>query len=319
MSWERDPLWAKSRLYFEYAFHEPREGPRFGLWCSLALELLGRAALASVSPTLLAEPDREHKYLLHALNRGSGDRRSVKAVQVFALCRKLFPEFSDDDLKAAIALINRRNDELHSGSAAFDEYPSKYWLTGFYRACHSLVTAMGQSLNELFGKEEAEVASRILDETKSEVRKRVEDSIAAHRKSFEGRTTTEQQAAAETAEKQSAQLAYERHHRVKCPSCGSVATVQGEPYGEGVVIHEDDEIKVQRPVSPRSFQCSACGLALNGYAELDAVQLGGQYTRTTYYSPEDYYGLVDAENVDLSEHVERYLANLARESEYDNE
>ncbi len=130
MSWEHDPLWAKSRLYFEHAFRESREDPRFGLWCSLALELLGRAALASVSPTLLAEPDREHKYLLHALNRGSGDRRSIKAVQVFALCRKLFPVFSDEDLKAAIALINRRNDELHSGSAAFDEYPSKYMADG---------------------------------------------------------------------------------------------------------------------------------------------------------------------------------------------
>ena len=71
MSWERDPLWAKARLYFERAFAESREDPRFGLWCSLALELLARAAVASVSPTLLAEPDNEHRFLLHALNRGS--------------------------------------------------------------------------------------------------------------------------------------------------------------------------------------------------------------------------------------------------------
>src|SRR5713101_2698481 len=40
MSWERDPLWAKARLYFERAFELPRDDPRFGLWCSLALELL---------------------------------------------------------------------------------------------------------------------------------------------------------------------------------------------------------------------------------------------------------------------------------------
>src|ERR1700733_8056848 len=39
MSWERDPLWAKARLYFEHAFREPRDDPRFGLWCSLGLEL----------------------------------------------------------------------------------------------------------------------------------------------------------------------------------------------------------------------------------------------------------------------------------------
>jgi hypothetical protein len=70
MSWERDPLWAKSRLFFERAFEQPPEDPLFGLWCSLGLELLARAALASVSPTLLAEPDKEHRFLLHALNRG---------------------------------------------------------------------------------------------------------------------------------------------------------------------------------------------------------------------------------------------------------
>src|SRR6185437_12461679 len=319
MTWERDPLWAKARLYFEQAFREPRDDPRFGLWCSLALEFLGRAALASVSPTLLAEPDRNHRYLLHALNRGTGERKSIRTVQVFALCRELFGQFSDADLKVALALVNRRNDELHSGNDAFGEYPSKYWLTGFYRACYSLASAMGETLDGLFGKEEAKAAIQILDDTKSEVRKRVEDAIAAHRRAFEEKTETDRRAAAEAAEKDGAKLAYEKHHRVKCPSCSSVATVQGETYGQGVVTHEDDEIKVQQPVSPRSFACQACGLKLEGYAELDAAQLGGQYTRTICYSPEDYYGLVDAEHFDPSEYMEQYLADLAMEYGYENE
>ena len=209
MTWERDPLWAKARLYFEFAFREPRDDPRFGLWCSLALELLGRAALAHVSPTLLAEPDREHKYLLHALNRGSEDvpRRSLKTVQVFNLCRVLFNQFSEADLKVAIALVNRRNDELHSGNSAFDEYPSKHWLTGFYRVCFSLTGAMGESLESLFGKDEAKVAEQILNETKSEVRKRVEDAISAHRKAFGEKSEEDRRAAAEAAELEGVKLA----------------------------------------------------------------------------------------------------------------
>lgn len=202
MTWERDPLWAKARFYFEQAFHEPRDDPRFGLWCSLALELLARAALASVSPTLLAEPDRDHRNLLHALNRGSASapRRSIRASQVFALCHELFDQFSEADLTVAKALVNRRNDELHSGNSAFHEYPSKYWLTGFYRACYSLADAMGESLEGLFGRDEAQAASRILDETKSEVRKLVEDAIAAHRKAFERKSEPDRRAAAEAAE-----------------------------------------------------------------------------------------------------------------------
>src|SRR5713226_336085 len=130
MTWERDPLWAKSKLFLERAFAESSDDSLFGLWCSLGLELLARAALASVSPTLLAEPDQEHRFLLHALNRGSErtPRRSIGTGQVFSLCRTLFDDFSETDLKAALALVNRRNDELHSGAAAFDEYPPKYWL-----------------------------------------------------------------------------------------------------------------------------------------------------------------------------------------------
>ncbi len=325
MSWERDPLWAKARLYFERAFAESRDDPRFGLWCSLGLELLARAALASVSPTLLAEPDREHKFLLHALNRGSETvpRRSIATVQVFALCRTLFDNFTENDYKAAVALVNRRNEELHTGNSAFDEYRPKQWLAGFYRACQSLANAMDETLESLVGADEAKVANQILEETRTEEKHRIESLMAAHRAVFKGKTEVEQRAAAENAEKEVAQLVHKRHHRVTCPACGSVASVQGEPFGRERVNSEEGRIKVRQAVSPRSFSCSACGLKLQGYAELEVAQLGGQYTRTTEYSPEDYYGLIDPENFDPLPYVESYLEEHAPDpdpySEYDNE
>ena len=194
MSWERDPLYAKARLFFEHAFDENRDDPVFGLWCSLGLELLARAALASVSPTLLAQPNNEQKYLLHALNRGSErtPRKSITAAQVLGLCRTLFSEFTDGDLKAALALINRRNEELHSGAAAFDEYPQSQWLAGFYRACQSLSTAMGESLVNLFGEEEASAATDILTENQKNVMQQVQNSIAAHVKVFQEKSRDEQ-------------------------------------------------------------------------------------------------------------------------------
>src|SRR6266849_6178734 len=102
MSWEKEPLWAKARLFCERAFEEPREDPLFGLWCSLGLELLARAAIASVNPALLAEPDPDHKNLLQALNlvsAGGGLRKSLGIARVLNLCRTLFPKFSEDDRK----------------------------------------------------------------------------------------------------------------------------------------------------------------------------------------------------------------------------
>jgi len=318
MSWERDPLWAKARLFFERAFDESRDAPTFGFWCSLGLELLARSALASISPTLLAEPDREQKHLLHALNRGSEriPRKSIPTVQVFNLCCTLFPDFTKEDFTAAMALINRRNEELHSGAAAFDEYPSSQWLGGFYRACKLLSAAMGETLTSLFGEEEAMVASEILTENQNEVRKCVEDSIASHHKAFEERSSDDREKAATEAKISGKRLAMLHHHRVVCPSCKCVATVQGKAFGKEHISDNEGKIIVRQAVAPMSFACSACGLKLDSYAQLEVAGLGGHYQRKTTYSPDEYYGLIDPE--DIGSYVEEYLANMEGE-EYDNE
>ena len=317
MSWERDPLWAKARLFFDRAFEQSREDPAFGLWCSLGLEVLARAALASISPTLLAEPDRDHKFLLHALGRGSErtPRKSIGTVQVLSLCNSLFPEFAKEDLTAALALVNRRNEELHSGAAAFEAYPPNQWLTGLYKACGGLATGMGESLETLFGEEEARVANSILAEDRTNTTERVKKRIASHRSVFEAKPADEQTQAKLESEEQAKTLAYSGHHRVTCPACKSVATVQGQAFGKEHMTDEHGEIVVRQAVSPTSLSCSACGLKLEGYAELEAAELGGHYTRRTSYAPEEYYGLIHPD--ELPSHIEEYLAGQMEE--YDNE
>jgi len=319
MSWEKDPLWAKSKLYFQYAFEFPREDARFGLWCAMGLELLARAAVASVSPTLLAEPDREQKNLLHALNRGSErtPRKSLATAQVLTLCQTLFVEFTTDDLKSSLALINRRNDELHTGAAAFAEYTTQQWIAGFYRSCRSLCNAFNESLESLFGEAEANVAEQVLTETENEVKQRVTSSIAAHKKVFDAFGVEEKEAASKKASETADKLAYQRHHRVTCPACECKATVQGTPFGPENVSTDDDEIVVRQAVVPHTFSCVACNLKLNGYPELNAAHLGDQYTRNSTYAPDEYYGLIDPENADaVQQLVEEHLENLV---EYDNE
>jgi hypothetical protein len=320
MSWERDPLWAKARLFFERAFNENRDDPAFGLWCSLGLELLARAALASVSPALLAEPDNDHRYLLHAIGRGSErfPRRSIATRQVFYLCRQLFgADFTDDDVKAAMALANRRNDELHTGAAAFDQYRPKEWLPGFYRVSRALVVALGESLESLFGDEEAAVANETLVADEDGTKQRVRSEIAAFARVFGGKPEAERHAAAELAQGRANELARQRHHRVECPACKCSATVQGRTFGNERTTHEEGVIRVRQAVYPTSFSCSACGLKLTGYAELNAADLGGHYTRTTEYAPEEYYGLINPDDFDPTPYIEEYLRD--RYEEYDNE
>ena len=319
MIWERDPLWAKAKLFFERAFEQSADDAQYGLWCSFGLELLARTALAAVSPTLLAEPDRDHQNLLHAL--GKGPRltapKSIAVSQVFAQCQGLFASFTKEDFVASMALINRRNAELHSAEAAFDSYPSKHWLPSFYHSCSSLVEALGENLESLLGVEQARIAVEVLQQTKDGAVGRVKAAIAAYKRVFDEKTPDERQDAVEAAATHTAKLVYERHHQVNCPACESDAVVEGDAFGPEKLAHEDDNIVVRQSVSPRIFHCFACGLKLTGYAELDAADLGGTYTRRTTFSPGDYYGLIDPETADMSEYIERYLAEMG--PEYDNE
>jgi hypothetical protein len=113
------------------------------------------------------------------------------------------------------------------------------------------------------------------------------------------------------AEKLGEKLATQRHHCVSCPACKCVATVQGRTFGKEHVSHGDGEIIVKQIVIPRSFSCSACGLKLEGYAQLETADLGGQYQRKTTHSPDEFFGLIHPDD------VYDYLGSM--EEEYDNE
>lgn len=320
MSWEKEPLWTKAKLYFERGFTFPREDPRFGLWCALGLELLARAALASVSPTLLAASHSDHKHLLHALGRGSrgASGRSIPAVKVFELCEKLFQKFSQENVNAAMALVNRRNEELHSGAAAFEEYPCKFWLAGFYACCDVLTEELGETLELLFGTAEAQIAREALEKLEDETINKVTNLLATHKTSFLALSSSERKVATTKAKKLGRELSHQKHHRVSCPACGCVATVQGDRYGSENISYEDDTIIVRQPVSPRIFSCPACSLRLSGHDELRAASLATPYTRTSRYSPEEFYGLIHPDDTDaVQELLDEYLRAMA--SEYDNE
>ena len=322
MSWERDPLWAKARLYFERGFAFPREDPQFGLWCVLGLELLARAALASVSPTLLSAPNKNHRYLLHALGRGSdqsrGNRRSIPTSTVFELCKTLFQEFSQENFNAAMALVNRRNEELHSGSAAFEEYPCKYWLTGFYSCCAVLTAELDETLDVLFGTAEADIAREVLEDLEGETIKKVTSRISTHKTRFLTLSDSMQEEADTKARRIGNELSHQRHHRVPCPACDCTATVQGDAFGPEVITHDNEFIIVRQAVAPRRFSCPACSLKLWGHAELKTAALADPYTRTSRYLPEEYYGLIHPDDPDaVQELIDDYISDMA--NEYDNE
>src|ERR1700678_1100528 len=72
MDWSSESLYNKSKLFAERAHNEPVDSALFGFWMSLAVEMLGRAALAYVHPALLADPKETRPHSVCLRNQPEG-------------------------------------------------------------------------------------------------------------------------------------------------------------------------------------------------------------------------------------------------------
>ena len=131
-----------------------------------------------------------------------------------------------------------------------------------------------------------------------EVKSKVLNKIEAYKKVFYEKDSIEQNDLKDEAVRQGEILSQRRHHRVPCPACGCVATVQGDSYGREQIENKEAEIIVRQSVVPTKFNCAACGLKLNGYGELSSASIADHFTHRTHYTPEEYYDLIDPNDSD---------------------
>lgn len=290
MYWNRDDLWQKSKVYAERALRERRDGPLFPFWCSLALEFLARAALARLHPALLADP-RGDESVLYAFGYPAKKPKSVPMHTVLSRCRVVVPGFTKHEQDAALALVERRNEELHTGHPAFDGFPTSLWLGDFYRICKLLLACQGLDLADLLGFEEAAAAELMIAETDRAV---VADAqrrrgVAAAKLAELGED--EQRKRLITGEAVARQRLTERGKLVQCPVCGAQALIQGDIVAESEPRLEEDDIVEDLTILPTRFDCFSCELELPTYGALQALELGGQFRGERRVSAVEYYSL----------------------------
>ena len=122
--WSHGALLAKAQRYAEIMVDHAKDEWRFALWSSLTLELLLRAALARVSPVLLAESRNNWNHLYFAL--GNTPRvaryvpRSVSIAEVVNRLELILDSFTAELKAFCIKHLETRNEELHTGNGAFD-------------------------------------------------------------------------------------------------------------------------------------------------------------------------------------------------------
>jgi hypothetical protein len=291
--WSKDALLAKAQRYAEEMLSHPRDDWKFAFWSSLALEVLARAALANVSPALLADPkDWNNLYfaLGNAPKAAKFSPKSLDISSVLARLQDILAEFTPSLGNFGLVHMGRRNEELHSGSTPFDSVTTSAWLPTYYQCCQVLLASMGETLETLVGAGEEKVARALMAAAMDESAKAVAKTIDAHK------TVWAQKDAKEKASVQLQATAWatkQMGHRVKCPSCGSDALVNGGPVAPPTKTLDGDTITETQYFLPSRFECVACGLKISSLPQLHAAGLADSYKATFTYDSADYFRPAD--------------------------
>jgi hypothetical protein len=319
--WSEEALFCKAMLYFQQMESYDTNDWRYGFWSALGLEFLARAALAHISPVLLAKAiSNNWQNLAHALGIPPTEKNfvpnSVRVTDVFDRLHKLIPDFSKEIRQFCNKHMGIRNSEIHSGNLAFESSLTSGWLPRFYSACRVLTESMGRGLEDLIP--DSTVAYDLIHSLEKKIEEEVTRAIEDRKRIWSDETETEKAAALSRATSWARRSS---GHRTGCPSCQSPALLKGSPTGSVSTKVDDGEIVQKQKQMPSSFECIACGLRISGLSRLSACGLGDAFSETTFYTPEEYFDLYTREDLLASEdlYTREDLEQIARELEFEDD
>ena len=270
-----DALFGKSKVYIQRALSAKNSQDLDGyqLWAALALELLGKAALASRHPSLIVNPQHSLSLLAAAGINVSVDIKTITAKTTCERLVHLSRGFDHSVRSFCFALFDRRNAELHSGEAPFREMNLSAWEARYWYAADLILKMLNSSFYEWLKEEDAEISREIVrqayEATEHAVRLRIEQHAA------------DKQEGGEVV----LDGGYDGEWEMECPACGGWGSMVGTRYEEEVVhdehivrqhLREEDlwyyEVVRTRYVG-EEFYCESCGLHLDSYLEVEAAEL----------------------------------------------
>jgi hypothetical protein len=273
--YDHEALWSKAKVFLNRAMDPgpERSFDEQALWASAALELLGKAALARVSPLLIAAPTEDGANILIATGLIQGDAQfaSVSASTVFMRCQKAFRPFSATDAKR---FADARNEYLHGPGIEFMSLPPQAWWPRYWALAVILVTAQDRTIEDLVGLDRTLVVQAHLAQNAKNIEHRTEALISRAQQRLaqfrSGTLPARIEAEWRSTPDLTAGLPY--YADAECPACGDGGILEGDD-GDQTSFEYRYDLEDGSPVGATAtidvpvyyFSCPTCRLVLDDY------------------------------------------------------
>src|SRR2546427_3411972 len=223
---ERDALYAKSQVYIHRGFRAQadKDTEEYQLWASLALELLGKAALAKVHPALVADPTHPPSLFAACGRQLSADIKTIGAKAVFERLGHIEKSFDTRHQKFCEQMALRRNAELHSGESPFSGMSAEAWEREFWGAVETVLGMQGESLESWLGAEGAKAPAKIIEQAEEALQWAVKHRVSRCKEDFEKKyqDPKRRQETIEESKKLTWKYSpWDGRDRVTCPACSA--------------------------------------------------------------------------------------------------
>jgi len=267
----------------------------YQFWASLCLELLGKAVLASIHPSLIIAGKKREDFLAACgLKPDYEDVRTITAEESYLRLYQIQDKFDSKIRNYCEEICARRNRELHSGSSPFEPMNLADWEGGFWKAVEAMLAVKHMPVDLWLatlkeGRERAIESFQISSARDELAKENYRDHIEAFLKLSDAEKRKKRDAADLISRRDRdcnmmsrAPYGNSEVDQVVCPCCGYIADACGSKVGSETV---DEEFvagefweEVEHTYRIDVMFCPCCELSVNDVEVMMQLDLP-----TTFY------------------------------------
>ena len=287
-----DALLGKSKVYIGRALAAKgrKSMGEYQLWASLALELVGKAALASVHPCLVADPQSYVSIFAAAGMNVGTDVKTIIAKTLFERLTHITKRFDKKTQEFCENMSLKRNAELHSGEAPFEASLPASWEGRFWHTAEIILETCGHTIESWLGADQAKSPRELLEEyvhALEEAAKVRVETAAEKFASWPKKVREEAHAKAAALSKwdmhRSFRLVADGIWETECPACKAKAFLAGTKYNEEASEEESNDYEEEMVdvfYIAEEFECPSCHLHLDNRDAIAAAGIDVDHTET---------------------------------------